>query len=491
MSPDVETSRRQSSAGALPPDVEEGDRPTLVLGISDIADLRHLSHLRRCVRAELADLPPSVRDDVALVTTELVVEAIRRDRRCRRLRVVRLRDRVRVEVDAGAERVVLASTTTDGLEVVGGVATVEVLASGDGVVVRGDVDLTPATGAPGRRDRRGNFPRPLRVRPASPSPLAARLEAALLSGGPALEQMGAATALDEHDRLVSLSHLHALHVAPVDVVGPAVRFQHHPALAALKWRLESEVLDDIEAGCAASADHVPDEDADRADPVGALRAVAARDLVPSVYRWVADRAALPELVEFLALEGGPDAGFDDLVAACQIGLVGEPKLELARNYWDEMGRGDLEAVHTVLHDRLVAALAMPRVPLAEQPAAGLLRSVLGTLLVTNRWLQPELVGALGLLELQAGPRCRHVVRGLRRVDAPPDALPFYEEHAEVDPHHGKAWLDHAIAPLGADPAWAVRMVRGARWRSLVNRRFFDAMHERFVSSAGPMSHAVG
>jgi hypothetical protein len=483
MTPDVETSRRQPSNEHLPPDdAEEGDRPTLVLGISDIGDLRHLSDLRRCVRAELADLPPTVRDDVALVTTELVAEAIRRDRRCRRLRVIRLSDRVRVEVDAEAEPFVLPASTT-GLDLAGGVASVEVVAAGDGVVLRGEVGLDPGAFGPVRPQRRmAEFAQPLHVRATSPTPLAARLEAALGAGGPALEHVATATALDEHDRLVTLTRLHALHVAPIDVVGPAVRFQHHPALAALKWRLEAQVLDGIEAACAASPDHVADEVSDRADPVAAMRAVATRDLVPSVYRWVADQAALPELVEFLALEGGPDAGFDDLVAACQVGLSGEPKLELARNYWDEMGRGELAGVHTVLHDQLVEALRMPRVPPVDQPTSGLLRSVLGSLLVTNRWLQPELVGALGLLELQAGPRCRHVVRGLRRVGAPDAALPFYEEHAEVDPHHGKAWLDHAVAPLGADPQWATRMVRGARWRSMVNRRFFDAMHDRFVAT---------
>jgi hypothetical protein len=67
------------------------------------------------------------------------------------------------------------------------------------------------------------------------------------------------------------------------------------------------------------------------------------------------------------LEGGPDGGFDDLVALCQVGLAGSAKLELGKNYWDEMGQGDLAGVHTQLHDDLVAAIAMPTVPRAQQP----------------------------------------------------------------------------------------------------------------------------
>jgi hypothetical protein len=108
-------------------------------------------------------------------------------------------------------------------------------------------------------------------------------------------------------------------------------------------------------------------------------------------------------------------------------------------------------------------------------------------LATNRWLQPELLGALGLIELQAGPRCRKVVAGLRRIGAPSAALPFYEEHARVDPRHGRAWLDRAVAPVVAEcPELGWRIVRGARWRSTVNARFLDAA--RSSLGAAPTPH---
>jgi pyrroloquinoline quinone (PQQ) biosynthesis protein C len=144
-----------------------------------------------------------------------------------------------------------------------------------------------------------------------------------------------------------------------------------------------------------------------------------------------------------------------------------------------MGNGDLGAVHTELHRRLVAAIAMPRIPRDELPTECLERSVFSGLLATNRHLQPEMLGALGLIELQAGPRCRKVVAALRRLDAPTDAFPFYEEHAVADPRHGKRWLDEVVAPLADE--WGDRMVRGARWRQLVNERFFEAMRRRFES----------
>jgi hypothetical protein len=283
--------------------------------------------------------------------------------------------------------------------------------------------------------------------------------------------------------LLKLLSIHDLHLAPIDELGERARYQHHPTVSAMKWYLEDELvrwLDDRDADTAWS---LPD------DAAGAMRALGARDLVPAVYDWLADEASMDEVVAFLSLEGGPDGGFDDLVALCQVGLAGEPKLELARNYWDEMGRGSAAHVHTELHRRLTRSLGLVAVPREAQPPEALLRSALGSLLATNRYLQPELVGALGLIELQAGPRCRRVVAALRRLGAPADAFAFYEEHAQADPRHGKAWVDHVVTPLASDPEWGRRMVRGARWRALVNERFFAAAArqlgpERLVSVDG-------
>jgi Iron-containing redox enzyme len=311
-----------------------------------------------------------------------------------------------------------------------------------------------------------------------PRSLADKLQNAFRTGEDGLAAIAESEPLDARDRLLTLQAIHDLHVGDIDRVGEAVRWQHHPAVAALKTRLEAEVLAELDTmvdGATIEADSDSHSDA-----VAAIRAIGRQDLVPEVYEWVAADATWDELVTFLALEGGPDAGFDDLVAACQVGLRGEPKLELARNYWDEMGRGAIDEVHTELHRQLCEAIDMPAVSRDELPTSALLRATVGGILATNRYLQPEMVGALGLLELQAGPRCRQVVKALERLDAPSGAFPFYVEHRDVDPHHGKAWLDNAIAPLADDPRWAAGMVRGARWRAASNAAFFADMAERFA-----------
>lgn len=298
--------------------------------------------------------------------------------------------------------------------------------------------------------------------------LTAALRTALRTGPAGLDRLRSARAADRRDRFQTLLAIYDLHTAPLPVVGSAARWQHHPAVAELKNRLEEAWLAELE-GTPPAAD-LP------ADPVAAMRALAARDRLPAAYRWLALDADWAEVVTFLALEGGPDGGFDDLVAACQVGLSGSAKLELGRNYWDEMGNGNADDVHTTLHERLVAAIEMPRVARADQPTAALERVALGGLLATNRWLQPEMIGALGLLELQAGPRCRLVLAAFDRLGAPAAAYPFYQVHAEVDPRHGRDWLDHAVGPLAVEqPAWGPRMVRGAWWRSRVNAAFFAGL----------------
>jgi hypothetical protein len=270
------------------------------------------------------------------------------------------------------------------------------------------------------------------------------------------------------ERFLTLLWLYDLRLGDVARLGSAARYAGHPALAALAWELENDWLAELAL--------LTDPVLESSDVVAGMRALAARDRLPEAYEWVARSATWDEVVRFLALEGGPDGGFDDLVALCQVGLTGEPKVELARNYWDELGNGALSSVHTVLHDRLVAAVDLPRIPLSEQPVEALERAALGGLLSTNHWLQPEMLGALGLIELQAGPRCRKVLAAFDRVGAPAEAYPFYVEHAEVDPRHGKDWLDNAIVPVvAAHPEWAPRILRGALWRSRINASFFEVV----------------
>src|SRR5690349_20578137 len=167
--------------------------------------------------------------------------------------------------------------------------------------------------------------------------------------------------------LLELLAVHDLHLAPIDDLGARAELQHHPDTAATKWRLDHALIEHLDALVAQRSELAADD----RDAVGALRAVAHLDVIPPVYEWLAGQASLDDARAYLELEGGPDGGFDDLVAVCQLGIDGEPKVELARNYWDEMGNGRLERVHTELHRKLARTIGLRAIPREDQPVEAL------------------------------------------------------------------------------------------------------------------------
>lgn len=309
------------------------------------------------------------------------------------------------------------------------------------------------------------------------TPLAEDLAAGLLAGDEALRELQDAQPAGRRDRFLALHQVYDLHRRSLDEIGDLAQWQHHPAVVAIKSRLEADWIHELDE-CAV-------REAGDGDTAEAMRSLAAHARAPRIYRWLADEADWEPTLHFLALEGGPDDIFDDLVATCQVGLPSGPaKLELAGNYWDEMGNGQLEHVHSALYQRFVGEVALPRISRHEQPTEALERSALLGLVAVNRALQPEMIGALGLIELSAGPQCRYVDQGLGRLGASDDARAFYRMHAVVDPLHGAGWLDNAVTPLaGQRPEWGPRILRGAAWKNAVNEAFFGWAERTFTPLA--------
>src|SRR3954453_20824851 len=99
---------------------------------------------------------------------------------------------------------------------------------------------------------------------------------------------------DIRQRLLTLLDIYDLHRAPLEKVGAAARWQHHPAVASVKQRYEDEWLAELEALTR------PGE-IDDTDPINAMRSLAARDRLPRIYKWLASDADRADVVLFLAL----------------------------------------------------------------------------------------------------------------------------------------------------------------------------------------------
>jgi hypothetical protein len=184
----------------------------------------------------------------------------------------------------------------------------------------------------------------------------------------------------------------------------------------------------------------------------------------TLFPWLAARAPLAAMRWFLAQEVAGEAGFDDLTAMTMLRMPQRPKLELARNLWDEMGRGQSRAMHGPLLDRLAARLALDAVAgEIVWEASALANTMAG--LAANRRYAFHAVGALGVVELTAPDRAAQVDAGLRRLGVDARDRHYFALHAVLDVKHSAAWNAEVIVPLVAEePRVAVAIAEGALMR---------------------------
>jgi hypothetical protein len=193
-----------------------------------------------------------------------------------------------------------------------------------------------------------------------------------------------------------------------------------------------------------------------------------------LFDWLADTASLEDMRWFLQQEAAGEAGFDDLVAMTQVKLPPSAKLELARNYWDEMGRGAQGGMHGPMLDRTVAGLALnPSIDDTLWESLALANTM--TALATTRRYTYQSVGALGVVELTAPTRVAKVAQGLKRLGVAPALRKYFDLHAVLDVKHSEAWNQEALRPLvAADPSCARYLAEGALMRLVCGARCFSA-----------------
>lgn len=190
-----------------------------------------------------------------------------------------------------------------------------------------------------------------------------------------------------------------------------------------------------------------------------------------LFPWLAEQAPREAMRWFLRQEVAGEAGFEDLVALTQVKLPDGPKLELARNYWDEMGQGHASGMHGPLLGKLADALELHEGDEIVWEALAL-----GNLMVAfaaNRRYVWHSVGALGAIELTAPGRAELVNKGLRRLGITGDVRRYFALHATLDVKHSIAWNKEALIPLVAeDPARARMIAEGALMRLEAGARCF-------------------
>ena len=170
-----------------------------------------------------------------------------------------------------------------------------------------------------------------------------------------------------------------------------------------------------------------------------------------LFPWLAEQASLEEMCWFMTQEVAGEAGFDDLCALTQVRLEEEAKLEIARNYWDEMGRGNPKGMHGPMLHRLSVAMGLrPSVAGTVWESLALANTMAG--LAANRRYAYHSVGAMGAIEQTAPSRARLVGQGLKRLGVAAEHRHYFDLHAVLDIKHSAAWNADAIHPLVEGPA---------------------------------------
>lgn len=244
-------------------------------------------------------------------------------------------------------------------------------------------------------------------------------------------------------------------------------------------RLEGAFVEAFRAQFADRAAAAPRTPDDFNDWFEALKATGPGQNDP-LFPWLAEQADMESMRWFLQQEVAGEAGFDDLVAFTQVKMPVQAKLELARNYWDEMGRGGEPGMHGPMLDELATALALePQIETTLAPSLALGNAMVA--FATNRRYAYHAIGALGAVELTAPWRADHVAQGLKRLGVGKSRR-YFALHATLDIKHSEAWNAEVLRPLiAADPDCAPYIAEGALMRLDCGRRCFEAYRQHLHS----------
>ncbi len=191
-----------------------------------------------------------------------------------------------------------------------------------------------------------------------------------------------------------------------------------------------------------------------------------------LFPWLAEVADLQQFQWFLQQEVAGEAGFDDLVAMSQVKMPAQAKIELANNYWDEMGRGNIRGMHGPLLDALAERLSLN--PVIETTVAESL-ALANTMVAfaTSRRYAYHAIGALGVVELTAPGRSAMVAQGLKRLGLSNKERLYFDLHAVLDLKHSADWNREVLRPLvERDPGCARYIAEGALMRLTCGARCF-------------------
>jgi heme oxygenase-like protein len=201
-----------------------------------------------------------------------------------------------------------------------------------------------------------------------------------------------------------------------------------------------------------------------------------------LFPFLAETATIEQMKWFLQQELAGEAGFDDLLAMTQVKMPAQAKLEMARNFWDEMGRGSAKGMHGPMLARLAEFFDLAPAPEKIVPESLALGNTMIALARHRRYAFHS-VGALGVIELTAPTRAAFVDRGLRRLGVPAKRRHYFALHAVLDVKHSETWNREVVQTLIAEDSRRAHAIgEGALMRLWHGARCFERYRSEFAST---------
>lgn len=190
--------------------------------------------------------------------------------------------------------------------------------------------------------------------------------------------------------------------------------------------------------------------------------------------FIRDHATPQDLRAYVIQESVVDGRFDDLLAMMQVGTSGPAKMEIAVNFWDEMGNGNEAEVHTHLFNNIFKVFDIQPDELERSLTANaLLAGNLAVLLCRYRRYYPEAVGFLGMTEWLVPERFTQVLYAWDRLGLPQDGIVYHRLHVTIDSKHAAGWFHNVVLPAAQSPRMRAGMARGTLWRLNSSARYLD------------------
>lgn len=195
---------------------------------------------------------------------------------------------------------------------------------------------------------------------------------------------------------------------------------------------------------------------------------------PYYTEFINQSAGHDDLRTYVIQESLVDGRFDDFLAMMQVGTSGQAKMEIANNFWDEMGNGDPAEVHTHLFNKIYEVFDV-RLDEVEHLLTGsdLLSGNLAVMLCRYRNLYPEAVGYLGMTEWLVPDRFLNVIRAWERLGLPEVGITYHRLHVTIDSQHAAGWFHNVVLPAATSEYMRRGIARGALWRVNSSARHLD------------------